>query len=221
MYNKKMFAQAGIARVPDDADELGQRRREAEGSGRAVPALDPDGRHRGRRHALVPAHPGDGRPAVRRQPQAAVRAARARPATRRCSWRSTRSRTAGSRPGRCRSNDDVALNKFTARPERDPAGHRPGQPADRERPDASRASPATRSLALVPGVSGPGGSFGLPEGLSIPVTAKHKAAAAAFIEWWEQRRRTRSRSTRRRAACPAAPRRSSSSPPPASCRAAT
>ena len=34
--------------------------------------------------------------------------------------------------------------------------------------------------------TGPGGSFGLPEGLSIPVTAKHKAAAAAFIEWWEQ-----------------------------------
>ena len=33
---------------------------------------------------------------------------------------------------------------------------------------------------------GPGGSFGLPEGLSIPVTAKHKAAAAAFIEWWER-----------------------------------
>lgn len=40
--------------------------------------------------------------------------------------------------------------------------------------------------ALVPGNSGPGGSFGLPEGLSIPVTAKHKEAAAAFIQWWEQ-----------------------------------
>ena len=38
----------------------------------------------------------------------------------------------------------------------------------------------------MPGVDGPGGSFGLPEGLSIPVTAKHKAAAAAFIEWWER-----------------------------------
>ena len=38
----------------------------------------------------------------------------------------------------------------------------------------------------MPGIDGPGGSFGLPEGLSIPVTAKHKAAAAAFIEWWER-----------------------------------
>jgi multiple sugar transport system substrate-binding protein len=42
------------------------------------------------------------------------------------------------------------------------------------------------ALGLVPGVSGPGSSFGLPEGLSIPVTAKHKEAAAAFIEWWER-----------------------------------
>ncbi len=38
----------------------------------------------------------------------------------------------------------------------------------------------------MPGDTGPGASFGLPEGLSIPVTAKHKAAAAAFIDWWEQ-----------------------------------
>ena len=43
-----------------------------------------------------------------------------------------------------------------------------------------------RSSGLVPGETGPGASFGLPEGLSIPVTAKHKAAAAAFINWWEQ-----------------------------------
>jgi multiple sugar transport system substrate-binding protein len=35
-------------------------------------------------------------------------------------------------------------------------------------------------------VNGPGASFGLPEGLSIPVTAKHKVAAAAFIAWWQK-----------------------------------
>ena len=35
-------------------------------------------------------------------------------------------------------------------------------------------------------MNGPGASFGLPEGLSIPVTAKHKAAAAAFIQWWQK-----------------------------------
>ena len=42
------------------------------------------------------------------------------------------------------------------------------------------------AAALVPGATGPNASFGLPEGLSIPVTAKHKAAAAAFIEWWQK-----------------------------------
>ncbi len=40
--------------------------------------------------------------------------------------------------------------------------------------------------ALVPGINGPGTSFGLPEGLGIPVTAQHKDAAAAFIEWFGQ-----------------------------------
>jgi multiple sugar transport system substrate-binding protein len=37
----------------------------------------------------------------------------------------------------------------------------------------------------MPGVSGPGASFGLPEGLGIPVTSSHKDAALAFINWWE------------------------------------
>ncbi len=35
-------------------------------------------------------------------------------------------------------------------------------------------------------MNGPQASFGLPEGLSIPVTAKHKEAAAAFIQWWQK-----------------------------------
>jgi multiple sugar transport system substrate-binding protein len=53
--------------------------------------------------------------------------------------------------------------------------------------DKSQSSIAGQAVAaLVPGASGPQASFGLPEGLSIPVTAKHKAAAAAFIEWWQK-----------------------------------
>jgi multiple sugar transport system substrate-binding protein len=40
------------------------------------------------------------------------------------------------------------------------------------------------AAAVMPGVNGPGNSFGLPEGLAIPVTAQHKAAALAFIKWW-------------------------------------
>ena len=37
--------------------------------------------------------------------------------------------------------------------------------------------------ALVPGIDGPGASFGLQEGYGIPVTAEHKDAAKVFIEW--------------------------------------
>lgn len=36
---------------------------------------------------------------------------------------------------------------------------------------------------LVPGVTGPGSSYGLPEALAIMQSSKHKAAALAFIKW--------------------------------------
>jgi multiple sugar transport system substrate-binding protein len=39
---------------------------------------------------------------------------------------------------------------------------------------------------LEPGVSGPGGTIGSPEGLGIMASSQHKAAAAAFISWWMQ-----------------------------------
>jgi len=39
------------------------------------------------------------------------------------------------------------------------------------------------ALALVPGVNGPGTTFGLPEGVGIPSSSTHKAAALAFIKW--------------------------------------
>jgi multiple sugar transport system substrate-binding protein len=38
---------------------------------------------------------------------------------------------------------------------------------------------------LVPGMSSPGNSYGLPEALAIMQSSKHKAAALAFIKWWE------------------------------------
>jgi len=38
-------------------------------------------------------------------------------------------------------------------------------------------------LALVPGASGPGPTFGAPEGIGIPAGSTHKAAAVAFINW--------------------------------------
>ena len=72
------------------------------------------------------------------------------------------------------------------RADRDRARDRPGQPRDGQRQERSRASPGRRSRRSSRASTGPQASFGLPEGLSIPVTAKHKAAAAAFIEWWQK-----------------------------------
>lgn len=37
---------------------------------------------------------------------------------------------------------------------------------------------------LLPGVSGPGPTFGLPEALGIPKSSKHVGAAVEFIRWW-------------------------------------
>ena len=42
------------------------------------------------------------------------------------------------------------------------------------------------AFMLEPGLTGPGGMIGSPEGLGIMATSKHKAAAAAFISWWMQ-----------------------------------
>ena len=39
---------------------------------------------------------------------------------------------------------------------------------------------------LEPGLTGPGGTIGSPEGLGIMASSTHKAAAAAFISWWMQ-----------------------------------
>lgn len=42
------------------------------------------------------------------------------------------------------------------------------------------------AFLLVPGVDGPGDTFGLPEGLGIMSTSTHQDAALAFLKWWQQ-----------------------------------
>lgn len=37
---------------------------------------------------------------------------------------------------------------------------------------------------LVPGVDGPGTSYGLPEAIGVMSSSEHKAAALAFVKWW-------------------------------------
>ena len=88
-------------------------------------------------------------------------------------------------PGSVAMDDSVALNKFTAGENAILLATGPGNMPTANDPSQSSIA-GDAQIGLVPGNTGPGGSFGLPEGLSIPVTAKHKAAAAAFIEWWEQ-----------------------------------
>jgi multiple sugar transport system substrate-binding protein len=82
-------------------------------------------------------------------------------------------------------DDSVAFNNFTAGQNAIVLATGPGNMPTANDPSQSSIA-GDAAIALVPGETGPGASFGLPEGLSIPVTAKHKAAAAAFIEWWEQ-----------------------------------
>ena len=62
----------------------------------------------------------------------------------------------------------------------------PGNLRDGERPQGVEHRRPGRPPRSCPASTGRRRSFGLPEGLSIPVTAKHKAAAAAFIEWWQK-----------------------------------
>src|SRR5262249_24985446 len=88
-------------------------------------------------------------------------------------------------PGSVTLNDDIALNKFEGGENAILLATGPGNMPTANDPKESNIA-GKAEIALVPGVTGPGGPSGLPEGLSIPKTPKHKAAAAAFIEWWER-----------------------------------
>ncbi len=86
-------------------------------------------------------------------------------------------------PGSVTLDDTPALNNFNAGDAAVLYAAGPGNIPTANDPSQSKiAGHATG--ALIPGINGPGSSFGLPEGLAIPVTAKHKAAALAFIKWW-------------------------------------
>ena len=186
MYNKAMFAKAGIDAVPGHLRRADHRRPEAEGTpGVQYPLSIPMAATEGGVTPVVPADAGDGRTAVRRPEPADL----LRPRLGRVQGAAVGGRRGQERLGLARLRLDGRLRRAEqvhGRRERDPAGHRPRQHAHRQRPQPVEHRRQGRSSALVPGIDGPGGSFGLPEGLSIPVTAKHKAAAAAFIEWWER-----------------------------------
>ncbi|MDQ6816696.1 MAG: extracellular solute-binding protein [Actinomycetota bacterium] len=88
-------------------------------------------------------------------------------------------------PGSVTLDDTPSYDKFNAGRSAITLSNSPGNLPVSNDPKQSSISPNARG-ALVPGVDGPGASFGLPEGLGIPVTAQHKEAALAFIRWFGQ-----------------------------------
>jgi multiple sugar transport system substrate-binding protein len=88
-------------------------------------------------------------------------------------------------PGSVTLDNELAFDQFAAGSSAILLASSPGNLPTANDPKQSSIAPDAQP-ALVPGVRGPGMTFGLPEGLAIPVTAKHKDAARAFIEWWMQ-----------------------------------
>ncbi|MGI8863675.1 MAG: extracellular solute-binding protein [Solirubrobacteraceae bacterium] len=88
-------------------------------------------------------------------------------------------------PGSVTLDDTPAYDKFVAGASASEFASSPGNLPTANDPKMSSIAGHVKG-ALVPGINGPGSSFGLPEGLGIPVTAQHKDAALAFIKWFGQ-----------------------------------
>ncbi len=86
-------------------------------------------------------------------------------------------------PGSVTLDDTPALDNFEAGEAAILLAGGPGEISTANDPSQSKVAGSVRA-GLMPGATGPGSSFALPEGLAIPVTAQHKTAALAFIKWW-------------------------------------
>lgn len=87
-------------------------------------------------------------------------------------------------PGAVTSDDAAASAKFDGGAATISLASSPGSLATANDKSQSKIAPNAKG-ALMPGITAPGGTIGLQEGLGIPSTSKHKAAAVAFIKWWE------------------------------------
>ena len=184
MYNKQMFAKAGITSFPATFDELATDIQKLQASGVKYPLQIPMAATEGGItpwYLLTLAMGGqlfdqNLKPVFQTPSSAGYKALQ---------WEADAVKNGWVSPGSVALNDDVALNDFLAGQSAILFATGPGNLPTANDPSQSSIV-GKAALGLVPGVAGPGASFGLPEGLSIPVTAKHKAAAAAFIDWWEQ-----------------------------------
>ncbi len=184
MYNKKMFAKAGITAFPTTLAELATDVQKLKASGVKYPLAIPMAATEGGVtpwYLLTLAMGGqlfdnNLKPIFQSPSSAGYKALQ---------WEANAVKKGWVSPGSVSLDDSVAFNNFTAGQNAIVLATGPGNLATANDPSQSSIA-GQAALGLVPGASGPGASFGLPEGLSIPVTAKHKAAAAAFIEWWEK-----------------------------------
>ena len=184
IYNKKLFAKAGIAKFPTTLAGLGQAADKLKAAGVKYPLSIPMAATEGGVtpwYLLTLANGGqlfDGsfKPAFEKPGSAGYKALQ---------WEAMAVKKGWVSPGAVSLDDANTFDKFTAGQTAIVLATGPGNLETANDPSQSSIA-GSAALALVPGVNGPGASFGLPEGLSIPVTAKHKAAAAAFIEWWQK-----------------------------------
>jgi multiple sugar transport system substrate-binding protein len=183
MYNKAMFAKAGISTFPSTFAELAQDVQKLKAAGIKYPLTIPMGATEGGVtpwYLLTLAMGGqlfdkNLKPSFQSPNSAGYKA---------LEWEVNALKNGWVPPGAVTMDDTPALNNFTAGQNAIVLATGPGSMPTANDPSQSSIA-GKAAIGLVPGTNGPGASFGLPEGLSIPVTAKHKAAAAAFIEWWE------------------------------------
>src|SRR4051794_8830480 len=184
MYNTKMFEKAGITEFPQTFDELGQDVAKLKASGVQYPLSIPMAATEGGVtpwYLLTLAMGGQ----LFDDQLAPTFSDSSSSGYQALQWEADAVKNGWVSPGSVSMDDAVAFDKFTAGETAIVLATGPGNMATaNDKSESNIAGDA--ALGLVPGVDGPGASFGLPEGLSIPVTAKHKAAAAAFIEWWER-----------------------------------
>ena len=184
MYNTKLFQKAGITAYPKTLAELGQDAEKLKAAGVQYPIAIPMAATEGGVtpwYLLTLALGGqlfdDNLKPIFQSPDSAGYKA--------LQWEVDAVKNGWVSPGSVSDDDSQAFDNFTAGQNAIVLATGPGNMPTANDPSQSNIA-GHAALGLVPGVDGPGASFGLPEGLSIPVTAKHKEAAARFIEWWEQ-----------------------------------
>ncbi|MGN6380853.1 MAG: ABC transporter substrate-binding protein [Gaiellales bacterium] len=184
MYNKAMFQKAGISQFPTTFSQLAQDVQKLKTAGIQYPLAIPMAATEGGVtpwYLLTLAMGGqlfdpNLKPAFQSPSSAGYKALQ---------WETNALKNGWVSPGSVSMDDTQAFNNFTAGQNAIVLATGPGNMPTANDPSQSSIA-GKAAMGLVPGNTAPGASFGLPEGLSIPVTAKHKAAAAAFIEWWEK-----------------------------------